>query len=955
MSNVRKKHKKLKMKRLRLISILLLSAIFLIRIDAQNIKLDDPIPPDPNIKIGKLENGLTYYIKQNKKPEQRIELRLAVNAGSVCETDGQQGLAHFMEHMCFNGTKNFPSNKIIDMLEEMGVKFGAELNAYTSFDQTIYMLKVPTDKMEWIDRGFQVLEDWTHQVTLDDNEIDKERGVIVEEWRGRLGAGERMQSKYIPVLLKGSKYAERLPIGKIDIIKSFPHDTLRRFYKTWYRPDLMAVVVVGDIDPSLAENKIKEYFGRVPQQVNSEKRVEYTVPENIEPLISVVTDKEATGYNAQIMFKQPKSNSITFADYRNTLMRNLYTGILNNRLQEIAQKPDAPFMFAGSGYSSFIVRPVEVYELFVAAKENQIEKSIETVMTENERVRQFGFTASELEREKKDIYTMYENGAKEADKTLSGTYADEFIRNYLTQESIPGYQREFELVKEFLSGITLDEINKFGQSWTTDKNMLALITAQEKEGVKVPSEQQVAEIIKSVKTEKIEAYVDKVSDAPLLSAQPSPTSIIKRTENTEFGFTELTFDNGVHMILKPTDFKNDQILISAYSPGGTSLYPDNDIMSAMLAPTIVTQSGVGNYDYIGLQKKLSGNTAKLTPYISDLREGVNGSCSPKDLETMLQLNYLYFTETRRDESAFNAYISRMRNMIKPMRANPQVIFSDTLSKIVSMNSPREIAIPTEAQFDQVNLDRLLAIYKDRFADASDFTYFMVGNFKVQEVTPLLEKYVGSLPSTGRKETWKDVEPGFPKGKVVVDVPKNSEPQSLVAMVWKGDFKWKDKSRQAFTMLMNILSIKLRESMREEQGGTYGVSFNGSPSKFPEPKYTITSSWGCNPDSISKLSQTVLREMAKIKKEGPTVEDLNKVKETMIRERETRLKENNFWVSSLQSHYMNGDRLLTLDEYKTFVNSFTNKDIKKVADKYLDTENYVKVALTPAPKVEVKNP
>jgi len=941
------------MKSLRFFSALILSGLFLTNLNAQNFKPDDPIPSDPAIKIGKLENGITYYIKKNSKPEQRIELRLAVNAGSVCETDGQQGLAHFVEHMCFNGTKNFPSNKIIDMLEEMGVKFGAELNAYTGFDQTIYMLKVPTDKEEWINRGFQVLEDWAHQVNFDDSEIDKERGVIVEEWRLGLGADDRMQQKYIPVLLKGSKYAERLPIGKIDVIKSFPHDTLRRFYNTWYRPDLMAVVVVGDIDPVVAENKVREYFNRVPKHIGGEKRMEYTVPDNVEPLISVVTDKEATGYEAQIMFKQPKSYAITFNDYRNTLMRNIYTGILNNRLQEIAQKPDAPFMYAGSGYGSFIGRSVDVYSLFVGAKENQIETSIETVMTENERVRRFGFTASELEREKKDVYTMYENGAKEADKTLSGTYANEFIRNYLEKESIPGYQREFELVKEFLPGITLEEINKLGQSWITDENMIALITAQEKEGVKVPSEQQVAEIIKSIRTNNIEAYVDKVTDAPLLATIPVAGKVTKTTGNSQFGFTELLFANGVRMILKPTDFKNDEILISAFSPGGTSLYPDNDIMSAMLASNIVVQSGLGDYDYIGLQKKLSGNTAKLTPYINELREGVNGSCSPKDLETMLQLNYLYFTGTRRDETAFNAYISRMKNMIKPMRANPQVIFQDTLTKIISKNSPRVIAIPTEAQLDQVNLDRLLGIFKDRFADASDFTYLMVGNFKIEDVIPLLEKYIGGLPSTKRTETWKDVTPDFPKGVVDVDVPKNSEPQSQVAMVWKGDFKYKDKYRQGFVMLMNILSIKLRESMREEQSGVYGVSFSGNPVKYPEPKYVITSSWGCDPDSISKLSHLVLDEMAKVKKNGPTQEDLNKVKETLIRERETRLKENNFWVSSLQNYYLNGDRLMTLEEYKTFVNSFTAKDIKKIAGKYLDTDSYVKVALTPAPKPETK--
>ncbi|MBG0860355.1 MAG: insulinase family protein [Bacteroidales bacterium] len=941
------------MKNLKFISGLFLWIIILADVTAQITNPDQPIPPDPNIKIGRLDNGLTYYIKVNKKPEQRLELRLAVNAGSVCETDGQQGLAHFMEHMCFNGTKNFPSNRIIDMMEEMGVRFGADLNAYTSFDQTIYMLKIPSDKDEWINRGFQVLEDWIHQVSLDESEIDKERGVIVEEWRLGLGAGERMQAKYIPVLLKGSRYADRIPIGKVEILKSFPYDTLRSFYKTWYRPDLMAVVVVGDIDPVLAENKIREYLGRIPKPVGPNKRREYSVPDNDEPLISVATDKEAPGYQAAIMFKQPKSNSITYADYRATLMRNLYTEMLNNRLEEVTRKPDAPFTAAGSGYSSFIGRSVDVYELYALPKENQMEKSIETIMIENERVRRYGFTASELERVKKDILTMYENGAKEADKTLSGTYADEFVRNFLDQECIPGYQKEFELVKEFLPGISLDEINKLGQSWISDRNMLGLITAQEKEGIRVPAEQQVAEIIRSARSKQIEAYADKVLDAPLLPEQPTPSRVVTRTENSGFGYTELVLGNGVRVILKPTDFKNDEILISAFSPGGNSLYPDTEIMSATLAATILTQSGLGDYNYTDLQKKLSGINVRLTPYISELREGFNGSCSPKDLETLLQLNYLYFTKPRRDEDAFNSFISRIRNQIKPMRAVPTMIWSDTLSKIITSNSPRVINLPTEAQLDQANLDRMISIYRDRFADASDFTYIMVGNFKVDEVVPLLEKYIGGLPSIKRNETWKDVSPEFPKGKVIVDVPRNSEPQSRVAMVWNGKFRWKDKDRQGFTMLMNILSIKCRESMREDQGGVYGVGIGGTPSKLPRPEYTINANWGCNPDNISKLSQTVLDEMNKIRTEGPAEADLNKVKETLIRERETRVKENNFWLTTLQNHYVNGDRLLSLEEYKTFVNSFTGDDIKSIARKYLDTKNYVEVALTPAEKTEAK--
>jgi zinc protease len=941
------------MKKLRLISLLLSLSFVYGGLYAQIQDPGKPIPADPNIKIGKMDNGLTYYIKVNKKPEQRIELRLAVNAGSVCETDGQQGLAHFVEHMCFNGTKNFPSNKMVDMLEEMGVKFGAELNAGTSFDQTVYMLKVPTDKDEWIERGFQVLEDWAHQVSLEDVEIDKERGVIVEEWRLGLGADDRMQSKYIPVILKDSRYAGRLPIGKVDVIKSFPYDTLRTFYKTWYRPDLMAVVVVGDIDPSLAEEKVKEHFGRIPKAVNPKPRIDFPIPDNVEPLISVVTDKEASGFNASIFFKHPKSDNITYSDYRNQLMRSLYTGMLNSRLDEIAQKPDAPYLYAEAGYGSFIGRTIDVYSLSVNAKENQIEKSLEVAFMENERVRQYGFTATELEREKKNILTMYEKMAKESDKTESGSYADEFIRNYMDHECIPGIQKEFEITKEYLPGIELDEINKFGQSWTTDNNMLALVTAQEKEGINVPSEQQLKDLIRSVKSRKTEAYIDKVTDIPLMTEQPVPSVVIKRTDDKDFGFTELVLGNGVHIILKPTDFKNDEILMSAYSPGGSSLYPDRDIMSATLAATVITQSGLGDYDFTGLQKKLSGNTAKVTPYISELREGVNGSCSPKDLETMLQLNYLYFTKTRRDENAYNAFISRMRNMIKPMRSTPQAIFADTLSKIISKNSPRVIAIPSDAQLDQLSLNRLIAIYKDRFADASDFTYFMVGNFKIDEVIPQLEKYIGGLPSIKRKEIWKDVTPGFPKGLLVVDIPKNSEPQSTVAMVWKGSFKWNDKCRMEFTMLMNILSIKCRESMREDQGGVYGVSISGNFSKLPKPGYSITSTWGCNPENINKLAQTVLEEMGKIKKYGPEVIDINKVKEALIRDRETSIKENGFWLSALQNHYLYGDKLLSLEAYKTFVNSITRDDIKVIATKYLNTKNYVQVALTPSAKTEAK--
>lgn len=918
-------------------------------LSGQDLNLNDPVPPDPEIRIGRLENGLTYYIKQNSKPEKRIELRLAVNAGSICETDNEQGLAHFTEHMSFNGTKNFPGNKMIDELEEIGVRFGDELNASTGFDQTVFMLKVPTGKPEWIERGFRVLGDWAHGVSFDDNEIKKERGVVVEEWRMGLGAEERMMQKYLPVLFRGSKYASRLPIGKVDILESFNNDTLRRFYSKWYRPDLMAVVVVGDIDPAIAENKVKEYFSNIPVLSNPVKRIDYPVPGNSEPLVSIVTDKEATGYTAEIMFKHPKTGSVTYGDYRKMLMQSLYTGMLDDRLIEMARKPDAPFLSAGSGYGSFIGRLLDVYSLSVNAKENQIEKSIDAVVTENERARRFGFTPSELERQKSDMLSLYENSAKEAAKTGSDAFADEFVRNYLTKESIPGYRNEYELVKRFLPGISLAEINDLGRSWTTDDNMLVLLTAQEKAGVRVPAEKDVEQIIASARSKELKSYIDDVPDQPLLPSDPVPSHVVTRTENAASGYSEIVFGNGARVILKPTDFSNDEILFSASSPGGISLYPDSDLMSASFASAIISQSGLGSFDQTTLQKKLAGNTASIKPYIGEIREGLTGSCSPADLETLLQLNYLYFTGVRKDEDAFGSFISRMKNGVKPLRTNPQVIFTDTLAKIVSMNSPRIVTVPTDRQINSINLDRALAIFRDRFADAGDFTFVMVGNFQTDDVVRLLEKYIGGLPSSGRIERWRDLTPKFPSNLVRVDVPVNSEPQSIVALVWKGKFNMTGRNRQAFSMLMDILSIRCRESMREDQGGVYGVSIDGSASRYPEPRFSVASSWGCSPDRVSELTGTLLGEMDRIRKRGPEEEDLNKVKQSMIRANESMLKENNYWIAALQNHIQNGDPLRSATEYESFVNSFTTKDIMAIASKYLDTKKYVGVTLTPTAK------
>ena len=912
---------------------------------AQDFDLKTPLPVDTAIKTGRLDNGLTYYLRYNGKPEKRIELRLAVKAGSICETDQQKGLAHFVEHLCFNGTKNFKENELVNVLEEMGVKFGADLNAYTSFDETVYMLQTPSDRTDLVDKAFQVLEDWAHQVTFDEKGIDDERGVIVEEWRMGLGAEDRMMKKYLPVLLKGSRYAERLPIGDMDVVRNAPYSEFRRFYKDWYRPDLMAVVVVGDFPVKEMERNVKQHFATLVNPADAPQRIKHEIPGNEKPLIAIVTDKEATASIVQLLVKHPKAEEKTIGDYRNMLIHRLYNGMINKRFNEITQDPDAPFIFAGSDYSGFLGL-VDAYSVYALAKENEIENALEILLLENERIKKFGFTQTELDREKMDMLTSYDRSAKEADKVSSDGLANEYVRNFIEQEPIPGILTENAYAQRFIPDVALEEVNRLAAKWFTDENICLIVMAPEKDGIHIPSESDLLQIMSASKKADLTEYVDYVSDEPLLAKTPEGSRVFRRRDDVNFGYTELIFMNGVHILLKPTDFKNDQILFSGFSPGGASLYLNEDYMSAFLAANIVAMSGLGNFDQIELGKKLAGNTAALAPYINEIHEGVSGSAAPKDLETMLQLNYLYFTEARRDEKAFNTLISQLKNQTANMRANPTYAFLDTLYKVLTSNHPRTVTIPTEAQIDRIRLDHALYIFNDRFSDASDFKFVMVGNFDVNSVTPLLETYLGGLPSKRRVESWRDVTPHFPDGVTNLVFARNSEEQSLVNISMKGTFKWDVKERICFAMFTQILDIKLRESMREEQGGVYGVNAAGSVSLHPKPRYSLDFVWGCSPDNVDKLIATVFDEAKKIKTGGPTETDLKKIKEILIRERETAMKDNSFWQQILLNTYRQGDKLMTYDEYKKMIHSVKTKDIRRVARLYFNEMNYVVGRLMP---------
>jgi len=913
---------------------------------SSSIDYSYPLPVDPAVRTGKLDNGLVYYIRKNSKPEKRVELRLAVNAGSILENDDQQGLAHFTEHMCFNGTKTFPKNELISFLQKTGVKFGADINAYTSFDETVYMLQLPTDEPGLVDKGFQVLEDWAHNVTFDSKEIDKERGVIVEEWRLGLGAQDRMMKKFLPVILKGSQYAERVPIGKVEILENFKYETLRNFYKEWYRPDLQAVVIVGDIDPDSAEQQIIEHFSGLKNPKEPRERVTYTIPGNKEPLLAITTDPEAMQNVVLMFWKHPVLEIKTLGDLKTKITGELFTGMLNQRFSELSQKPSCPYVYAGAGYGGFLARTNDAYILSAMPKENQIDQTVAVILAENQRVKQFGFTSTEYERQKEEMLSQYEKQAKEFDKTESAQLAGEYVSNFLTKDPIPGIQKEFIFVKKLLPEITLEEVNDIAKQWITEENMAMVIMGPEKEGLKIPTVDETLAIIEKSKSEELVAYVDTYREAPLVEGGLPGASITSKTVNSELDYTELTLSNGVKVILKPTEFKNDEIVISAFSPGGNSLYPDDQFLSANFAASIIDQSGAGKFDNIELQKKLKGKTLSINPYISDVKEGFSGNTTPKDLETLLELVYLYFDAPRKDTTAFQAFISQMENQMKFMKSNPVMAFYDTLFKTAYPNSKRLIIFPTEEQMNSINLDDAFNIYSDRFADASDFTFVLVGNFNTDSITPMVVKYLGSLPSTGRIETWQDKSVVFASGITDIRFNKGTDPQSMVGIGMSEPFEWNEENILHMYMLKEILQIKLIEVIREKLSGVYSPQIMLNVDKYPKSEYMMGIIFGCSPKTTDKLTKAVFGEIKTILKKGPTPEDLTKAKEAMIRSRETDLEKNSFWTGKIESIYFQGADPASILNFKERVSAVTADDLKNATRGLYKPDHYIRVVLMP---------
>ncbi len=905
------------------------------------------IPLDAQVKTGKLSNGFTYYIRKNTEPKNRATLYLAIKAGSILENDDQQGLAHFMEHMSFNGTKNYPKNALVNYLQKAGVRFGADLNAYTSFDETVYQLPIPTDDPEVFKNGMQIMRDWAQDATLDVEEIEKERGVVIEEKRLGKGAAQRMQQQYLPMLFNNSRYSDRLPIGTEEVLKNFKPETIKQFYADWYRPDLQALIVVGDIDVAQVEELIKTKFSDLKKPVKARKRTNYSIPLTGKNQFITVTDKEFPVTVTQVIIKHPESIIRSDVDYRTSTMRSLFNRMMQSRFSELTKQANPPFLQAGASVSGFLAG-LDAFNLFLVAKPGELEKGFKAAFTEAERIKKFGFTESELARAKQSYLIQMESALKEKDKTSSDAFVNEYLRHFLKAEAAPGIDYEYKLASTQVPGISLNEVNALAKQLIADTNRDIILMGPEKDKDKLPAEATVNAWVESVAKSDIQAYVDQVSDKPLLAAKPKAGTITSENKIVELGVTEITFSNGVKAILKPTEFKNDEISFSAYSPGGTSLYSDADYQSASNAASIVRSSGLGEFNALQLPKLLNGKKVSVSPYIAERSEGISGFTSPKDLETALQLNYLYFTQPRKDAEIFKGFITQQKGGLENRENDPNSVFADTVSAVLGNYNYRRTG-PSLAKVEQINLDRAFEIYKERFADAGDFTFVFVGSFDVEKIKPLLAQYLGGLPAAGRKEEAKDLGINIPAGKIQKTVYKGTEPKSTVRLVLSGDFDYSLENVNQLEALGEILQIKLIERLREAEGGVYSPGAFVNYSKYPTPRYTYAIAFGCGPENVEKLIAASMDEINKIKQSGPQAVDLEKFIAEERRSTEVQMKENTYWLGYLSQQYQNNEDPKMVLTYLESLKKLNPEGLKAAANQYLNGANFIRLVLEPEKK------
>ncbi|WP_295116527.1 pitrilysin family protein [uncultured Chitinophaga sp.] len=906
------------------------------------------IPADTDVKIGKLANGLTYYIRKNAEPKNRAVLFMAVKAGSLQETDAQQGLAHFAEHMSFNGTKDFPKNELINYLQKAGVKFGADLNAYTSFDRTVYQLPIPTDSAALFHNGFRILANWAGYVTMENSEIDAERGVIVEEDRARgKNAQSRMQKEVIPVLMKGARHAERIPIGKIDIIQHFKYEEMRNFYKDWYRPNLEAVIAVGDFDPAEVEKMIKENFSPLKNPASPKPLLTYNLPENKEPLYKLVTDVEFPYHVAMVTMRHKGSPTKTVADAREGMIQSMVNAMLGNRINELKQKGTAPFLegqYSYDAYQGGLFPDVDAATIVAVSKSpEELPAALKGMMVEVERMAQFGFTAGELDIIKKNIDAGNEKNYREKDKIASNNYVQQYLNNFLTGSAIPSSDYRYEMTKKLLSSITLEEVNQWAKQSAKQENITILVQAPEKDKAKMPGEAQLLDIVRN-SGKGVTPYVDNVVNKPLLASKPAGGKVVSEEKIAGIGVTKLKLSNGVQVILKPTDFRNDQIAFNSFATGGTSLANDKENIAIGYASNI-GNDGIGEFDNSQLRKLLAGSTANVSTYLNELYQGFGGSVSPKDLEQALQLIYALATNPRKDEVVFKKNIEDYKVSIASKGVRPESVYGDTVNAVLTNYSERERPA-TLADADAISLDKSFAFYKDRFSDASGQTFVFVGNFDIEKIKPLLETYLGGLPSTNRHEQYVVHNLSPMTGKVEKTVRKGIEDKASVQLFFHDTYEHTLENNIQLTALSEIMEFKVLERLREKESGVYTPGVSVSFRKLPTPYYTFTISFNCATANVDKLVNAALDEVAKLRKDGATADDVEKFKAESKRAYEVDLRENGFWLNYLVSKYRNNDDPLSVLTSNERLEKVTPASVKAAAEQYLSGKNYFKAVLVP---------
>ena len=898
-----------------------------------------PIPMDPNVRYGKLDNGMTYYIRHNEKPDNRADFYIAQKVGSVLEEENQRGLAHFLEHMAFNGTTNLPGMTLRNYLQSRGIKFGENLNAGTGIDQTIYMVtNVPTDLPGLVDTCLLILHDWSSFIALEEEEIDNERGVILEEERTTGGANRRVMEKVLPIMYPGSPYGERLPIGTKEVIANFTYQDIRDYYHKWYRPDLQGLIIVGDVDVDAIEARIKEMFADIPAPVNPAERTQFMIEDNEEPIVAIASDPELTSYQVMMFHKQdvtPDSLKNDVSYWLSQYVISLVTSMQNDRLQELTQKSNPPFVYGYSYYDDYYVAPTkDAWTSVVIPKDAEgIEEAIAAMVAETKRMQQYGFTASEYERAKADFMKNIESAYNERNNTENSKYVNACLDHFISNEPMMDIETEYMLYQQIIPSLPLEAINSIVKEIIPQNNFVMTLLAPEKEGEVLPTEEELLAMYNNAMAVEVEPYVEEVFDGPIVAELPKPGKIKNEVVDEVFGTTEWTLSNGMKVIYKQTTFKDDEIRMSAYSEGGLSALPQDDPYTLQVLPEIITLGGVGEFSAIDLPKVLAGKKVSVYPQINTYSEGMTGFSSPKDLETMMQLIYLYFTAPRADEEAFASEMQRTKAMLKNMELNPMITLSDSLNKVMYNNHPLAKRMTIE-DYDNVDYAKAMEMYKDRFSDPNNFTFTFVGNIDVETFKPLVEQYLASLKKNRRKESWKNVGLELTNEDYVTHYQKEmKDPKTSVYMIYNGDMEYNLYNQVYMSVLSDVLDIVYTKTIREEQGGTYGVGVMGSTNNRPDDDFRFLIAFDTNDEVYATLMDIAKAGLKDVAENGPRQEDLTKVLENKLKKRTEQLQENRFWISAIESQTR--DNIDIISEYENIIKGVTVESVAEFAKQVLN--------------------